>query len=122
MSLLAELKRRNVMKPGVAACGFSGERSIEPAGRQMQSWLEAEGWGGSAIGSHRGGIHRVLYPSVCVVGSRPPTTNCRERGVELLYALTLSHLAALSSRPRAGAREQQLTEEFTHDHAHRLLA
>ena len=33
-----------VLKPGVAVCGFSGQRSIEPAVRQLQSWFEAEGW------------------------------------------------------------------------------
>ena len=33
-----------VIKPGVAACGYSGERSIEPAVRQLQSWFEGEGW------------------------------------------------------------------------------
>ncbi len=33
-----------VLKPGVAICGFSGERSILPAVRQLQSWFEAEGW------------------------------------------------------------------------------
>ncbi|MGA2777126.1 MAG: arginine deiminase family protein [Steroidobacteraceae bacterium] len=33
-----------VLQPGVAACGFSGARSIEPAVRQLQSWFEAEGW------------------------------------------------------------------------------
>lgn len=33
-----------VLQPGVAACGYSGERSIEPAVRQLQSWFEAEGW------------------------------------------------------------------------------
>lgn len=33
-----------VLKPGVAVCGFSGERSIEPAVRQIQNWFEAEGW------------------------------------------------------------------------------
>jgi len=33
-----------VLQPGVAACGYSGERSIEPAVRQIQSWFEAEGW------------------------------------------------------------------------------
>jgi N-dimethylarginine dimethylaminohydrolase len=33
-----------VLKPGVAVCGFSGERSIEPAVRQLQTWFEAEGW------------------------------------------------------------------------------
>ncbi|HWJ35948.1 MAG TPA: arginine deiminase family protein, partial [Steroidobacteraceae bacterium] len=33
-----------VLKPGVAVCGYSGERSIEPAVRQMQSWFESEGW------------------------------------------------------------------------------
>jgi N-dimethylarginine dimethylaminohydrolase len=33
-----------VLKPGVAVCGYSGERSIEPAVRQLQSWFEAEGW------------------------------------------------------------------------------
>ena len=33
-----------VLKPGVAACGFSGERSSEPAVRQLQAWFEAEGW------------------------------------------------------------------------------
>src|ERR1700727_1429617 len=33
-----------VLKPGVAACGYSGERSIEPAVRQLQRWFEAEGW------------------------------------------------------------------------------
>lgn len=33
-----------VLQPGVAACGYSGERSIEPAVRQLQSWFEREGW------------------------------------------------------------------------------
>jgi N-dimethylarginine dimethylaminohydrolase len=33
-----------VLQPGVAACGYSGERSIEPAVRQLQSWFESEGW------------------------------------------------------------------------------
>jgi N-dimethylarginine dimethylaminohydrolase len=33
-----------VLKPGVAACGFSGERSIEPAVRQIGRWFGAEGW------------------------------------------------------------------------------
>ncbi|HUX74977.1 MAG TPA: arginine deiminase family protein [Steroidobacteraceae bacterium] len=33
-----------VLKPGVAACGYSGARSIEPAVRQLQAWFEAEGW------------------------------------------------------------------------------
>lgn len=33
-----------VLKPGVAACGFSGERSIGPAVDQIKGWFEAEGW------------------------------------------------------------------------------
>jgi N-dimethylarginine dimethylaminohydrolase len=33
-----------VLKPGVAACGYSGVRSTEPAVRQLQGWFEAEGW------------------------------------------------------------------------------
>jgi len=33
-----------VLKPGVAICGFSGERSIEPAVMQLRGWFEAEGW------------------------------------------------------------------------------
>jgi N-dimethylarginine dimethylaminohydrolase len=33
-----------VLQPGVAACGYSGERSIEPAVRQLQGWFEAEDW------------------------------------------------------------------------------
>jgi N-dimethylarginine dimethylaminohydrolase len=33
-----------VLQPGVAACGYSAERSIEPAVRQLQRWFEAEGW------------------------------------------------------------------------------
>jgi N-dimethylarginine dimethylaminohydrolase len=33
-----------VLKPGVAICGCSGERSIEPAVNQLKSWFEAEGW------------------------------------------------------------------------------
>lgn len=33
-----------VLKPGVAICGFSGERSIEPAVNQIKGWFEAEGW------------------------------------------------------------------------------
>jgi N-dimethylarginine dimethylaminohydrolase len=33
-----------VLQPGVAACGYSGERSIEPAVRQLQRWFEAESW------------------------------------------------------------------------------
>ena len=33
-----------VLEPGVAACGYSGERSIEPAVAQLKQWFEAEGW------------------------------------------------------------------------------
>lgn len=33
-----------VLKPGVAACGYSGERSIKPAVWQLRGWFEAEGW------------------------------------------------------------------------------
>lgn len=33
-----------VLKPGVAICGYSGERSVEPAVKQIQRWFEAEGW------------------------------------------------------------------------------
>jgi N-dimethylarginine dimethylaminohydrolase len=33
-----------VLKPGVAACGYSGERSIRPAVDQLAGWFEAEGW------------------------------------------------------------------------------
>lgn len=33
-----------VLKPGVAVCGYSGERSIEPAVNQIKRWFEAEGW------------------------------------------------------------------------------
>ncbi len=33
-----------VLEPGVAVCGYSGERSIEPAVRQLARWFEAEGW------------------------------------------------------------------------------
>jgi N-dimethylarginine dimethylaminohydrolase len=33
-----------VLKPGVAVCGYSGQRSIEPAVRQLQRWFEAEEW------------------------------------------------------------------------------
>jgi N-dimethylarginine dimethylaminohydrolase len=33
-----------LLKPGVAVCGYSGERSIEPAVNQIRGWFEAEGW------------------------------------------------------------------------------
>ncbi len=33
-----------VLQPGVALCGFSGDRSIEPAVREVGAWLKAEGW------------------------------------------------------------------------------
>ncbi len=33
-----------VLKPGVAICGFSGERSVAPAVAQLKTWFEAEGW------------------------------------------------------------------------------
>jgi N-dimethylarginine dimethylaminohydrolase len=33
-----------VLKPGLAICGYSGERSIEPAVNQIKGWFEAEGW------------------------------------------------------------------------------
>jgi len=33
-----------VLKPGIAICGYSGERSIEGAVLQIKSWFEAEGW------------------------------------------------------------------------------
>ncbi len=33
-----------VLKPGVIACGYSGERSIAPAVEQLRGWFEAEGW------------------------------------------------------------------------------
>lgn len=33
-----------VLEPGVALCGYSGDRSIGPAVEQMKLWFEAEGW------------------------------------------------------------------------------
>lgn len=33
-----------VLKPGVALCGYSGERSIQSAVGQLCDWFEAEGW------------------------------------------------------------------------------
>lgn len=33
-----------VLKPGVAICGYSGERSVIPAVQQIKGWFEAEGW------------------------------------------------------------------------------
>ena len=33
-----------VLEPGLAVCGYSGERSIAPAVRQLGGWFEAEGW------------------------------------------------------------------------------
>lgn len=33
-----------VLKPGVAVCGYSGERSIAPAVNQISSWFQNEGW------------------------------------------------------------------------------
>ncbi len=33
-----------VLKPGVAICGYSGERSSEAAVSQLKAWFEAEGW------------------------------------------------------------------------------
>jgi N-dimethylarginine dimethylaminohydrolase len=33
-----------VLKPGSAVCGYSGDRSIEPAVKQLKQWFEAEGW------------------------------------------------------------------------------
>ncbi len=33
-----------VLKPGVAICGYSGERSVAPAVNQIKGWFEAEGW------------------------------------------------------------------------------
>ena len=33
-----------VLRPGVAICGYSGERSIEGAVLQIKRWFEAEGW------------------------------------------------------------------------------
>jgi len=33
-----------VLQPGVALCGYSGDRSIAPAVKQLKGWFEAEGW------------------------------------------------------------------------------
>lgn len=33
-----------VLRPGLAICGYSGERSIAPAVEQIKGWFEAEGW------------------------------------------------------------------------------
>ncbi len=33
-----------MLKPGVVLCGYTGERSQEPAVQQMRGWLEREGW------------------------------------------------------------------------------
>lgn len=33
-----------VLQPGVAVCGYSGQRSIAPAVNQLQRWFESEGW------------------------------------------------------------------------------
>lgn len=33
-----------MLEPGVVLCGYTGERSQAPAVRQIQGWLEREGW------------------------------------------------------------------------------
>jgi N-dimethylarginine dimethylaminohydrolase len=33
-----------VLKPGVALCGYSGERSMESAVWQLRDWFKSEGW------------------------------------------------------------------------------
>lgn len=33
-----------VLEPGLAVCGYSGDRSTEPAVEQMKTWFEKEGW------------------------------------------------------------------------------
>lgn len=33
-----------VLKPGIAVCGYSGDRSISPAVEQLRRWFEREGW------------------------------------------------------------------------------
>ncbi|MCZ8116327.1 arginine deiminase family protein [Silanimonas sp.] len=33
-----------VLQPGVAVCGYSGERSSEAAVRQVEEWFRSEGW------------------------------------------------------------------------------
>src|SRR5476651_546795 len=33
-----------VLKPGVALCGYSGERSIQSAVWQLRDWFKSEGW------------------------------------------------------------------------------
>jgi len=33
-----------VLEPGVAICGYSGDRSIAPAVQQLRGWFEKEGW------------------------------------------------------------------------------
>ncbi|WP_193182153.1 dimethylarginine dimethylaminohydrolase family protein [Nisaea sediminum] len=34
----------HLIKPGVAVVGYTGQRTTEVAAKQLQSWLEAEGW------------------------------------------------------------------------------
>ncbi len=34
----------HLIKPGVAVIGYTGQRTCEPAAKQLQAWLEAEGW------------------------------------------------------------------------------
>ena len=34
----------HLIKPGIAVIGYTGQRTCEPAARQLQAWLEAEGW------------------------------------------------------------------------------
>ncbi len=34
----------HLIRPGLAVIGYTGNRTTEPAARQLQAWLEAEGW------------------------------------------------------------------------------
>src|SRR6202049_3689234 len=57
-----------VLKPGVAACGYSGERSTLPAVRQLQSWFEAEGWEFYIYSFDSHFLHLAGQPGMCAEG------------------------------------------------------
>jgi N-dimethylarginine dimethylaminohydrolase len=61
-----------VLQPGVAICGYSGERSSEPAVRQLQTWFQAEGWEFHTYAFDRHFLHLdvqmgMLAPNLAVV-------------------------------------------------------
>ena len=115
----------DVIEPGSVLIGYCGERTQEPAARQVAEWVAAEGWEVrlQPIAEHYVHIDLMvcmLAPKLAAIARTPRTTRWSTgcgKGIELRARQLPGHHEARVQRRRAGQRPRHLDVRVHRPHA-----